>query len=788
MGRPNRKQKGGPQTKEELIRHAGLRLQAGNAKAALDSLRLAQFRGVPPEHLDQLFHRAYLARARELEARGLSKEAAAARQNAAMHGSSTLDLEPTRDDLLAYLHTQPAESRIASYAQYLQSNNAPCPDAEVLLADHLVLTRCWEQLDGFPEACQFRDDANVMAAASEPLDCGNWEAGLRILEQLPAQSGFRHWKVFCSAMAAHVRADRSALASAVKALPPEFPLRSATKALRASARSTEAASASTRKGMERLLGIGRLSIPKRAEAVRRALEGSRAERMARAIRDFSEAVDPHSPSVTMLRLIRILHSAVDAEQLDEDDYWDTFFRAVPKRQSPGVEILVHCQSLFKKSGSLDDLAEIADMFPAIRQAFPDEADSRIARARIFGRLAEVAKSEGHFGLTYDDADDLCQILGDVNFESAERYARSGLLAAIDLMRMSVREDPSNAAAHKRLIVMLRSGWELRTSELISAYEHYAEAIPEDPEPWISLAELRLGSNAYRKAEAALEKARSYTGQDDRVIDLMAAASLLATKQNLQRGRLALALRDLSNAEAVVSPRTEAVVLAWKVIASVAQATESSPLAACERLLDSATPPTRAKAACIVANALPSKGGFVRLPPKGKQRLQNMFREAVRETCRTSAADLAGLVEPMPVAFTGVTDPKVVPQDLGDLWDCVLRAVPDGDALRVFPSAVEFGALEELRREIARRLARTEDRTYRHILLLYSATLRYLMGEDRGASRFRKLAESIPEQELAPVRAAAEQLSIPVAMRFVPLLALALVQFDFEVLDEQWGLF
>ncbi len=788
MGRANRKQKGGPQTKEELVRHAGLRLAAGNAKQALDSLRLAQFKGVPAEHLDRLFHRAYLARARELDARGLSKEAETARKNAAMHGSSTLDLEPTRDDFLSYLHTQPADSRIRGYARYLRSNNPPCPEAEVMLADHLVLNRCWEQLDGFPEACQFRDDANVMAAASEPLDCGNWDAGSRILEDLPAESGFRHWKVFCSAMAAHIRADVLAVATALKTLPPEFPLRSATKALRASGRSTAAGSAGAQAGMERLLGIGRLSIAKRAEVVRRAVEGARVERIGRAIRDFAEAVDPHSPSVTMLRLIRTLHLAVDADKLDEDDYWDAFFKAVPRRQSEGVEILVYCQSLFKKQGSLEYLTEIAEMFPAIRLAFPDESDRRIARARILGRLAELVRSQSYWGLSYDAAEDICQVVGDLNFKSAERYARSGRSAAIDLMRMSIREDPSNSAAHQQLIAMLTRGFELRTSELISAYEDYAEAIPEDPEPWISLAELRLGSNAYRKAEAALEKARIYTSQDDRVIDLMAAASLLATKRNLQRERLALALRDLSNAEAAASPRTEAVVLAWKVIASLAQASESSPLAACERLLDGASPPIRAKAACIVANAIPSRGGFVELPPEGERRLQKIFRESVLETCKAAPADLADLVEPMPVAFTGVTGPKVVPQDLGELWDYVLRAVPDRDALRIFPSAVEFGALEELRREIARRLARTQNSTYQHILLLYSATLRYLAGEDRGANRFRKLAESIPEQELAAVRAAADKLANPVAMRFVPVLALALMQFDFEVLEEQWGLF
>ena len=788
MGKQRRKQKRSPQTKEELIRDAGLRLAAGNAKRALDSLRLAQFKGVPAEHLDQLFRRAYTARAAELEARGLKGEAETARKNAAMHESVRGDSEPTRDDLLAYLQTQPADSRLATYARYLQSKNPPNLEAEVVLANLLVLNRCWEQLDPFPESCQFRDDANLAAAACEPLDRGDWGAGLQLLEQLPAESGFRHWKVFCSAMAAHFRGDVPAVVQALKALPSEFPLRSATKALRASTRPRAAEGASTHGSTERLLGIGRRSVAKRAEAVLRAVEGAQTEQIGRAIRDFAKAVDPHSPSVTALRLTRILHSAVDAGDLSEDDYWDAFARAVPRSESQGAEFLIYCQSLFEKPGSLDYLTEIADEFDWIRLAFPDRSDSRIARARILARLAEVVQSQVTFGLTYEKAEGICQILGDLRFNAVDKYANDSLSAAIDLMRMSVHEDPSSTAAHRQLISMLHSCFIPRPSELVSAYEHYGESVPEDPEPWISLAELRLSSNAYRKAAAALQKARGYASQDDRVVDLMAATSLLATKRNLKLGRRELAEGDLSSAEDVASPRTEAIVLAWKVIASVAQARDSSLPAACERLLDGTSPQIRAKATCIVADSIPPLGGVVVLPPSDGQRLRNMFREAVLETCKTAPSELAALLEPMPVACRSVTDPKVVLRDLGELWDSVLRAVPDRDALRIFPAAVEVGELQALRREIARRLARTHDRTFQRILLLYSATVRHLLDEDRGANRFNKLVDSIPKEEVDPVRAAAEQLAIPVAMRFVPVLALALRQFDFEILEEQWGLF
>ena len=734
-----------------------------------------------------MFHRAYLARAEELEARGLREEAESARKNAAMHGSAGGDRDPTADDILPLLHTQPADSRLATYARYLRSN-PPSPDAEVMLADHLVLNRCWEQLDAFPDACQFRADATVMASASVPLDRGDWETGSRALVPLPPESPFRHWRTFSVAMAAHIRGDVPAAARALKELPSDFPLRSATKVLRANAKPGAAEGMAARSDMERLLGVGRRSISKRAQVVRRAVEEAKTAQLGRALRDFAKAVDAHSPSVTRLRLIRALYLAVEAGQLDEDAYWNAISRGVSERETECVEFLVYCQSLFKRQGSLDYLTDLAELFYAIKQAFPDDSDRRVARAKILAKLAEVVHSSGDWILTYSAAEDICQILGDFDFESVEKYARSVRSAAIDLLRRSVAEDPANAAAHKQLVVLLESRFPRKNSELISAYEHYADAVPGDPGPWIALAELRLGSNAYRKAEAALEKARGYASHDRRVSELMVAASLLAAKRNLQGGRLALALRDLSNAESVVNPRSEPIVLAWKAIASSAEAKGPGLLAAYERTLDGASPSARAKAACIVWNAIQLIDLPVPIRSKDNYKLLKLFHEAILDTCKTAPADLADVVEPMPIAFNNVAGTKIVSLLLDDLWDSVLRAVPDRDALRIFPAAVEFADLEVLRGELARRLTRTQNKTYQRILLLYSASVKYLLGEEVGASRFRKLIDSIPSNEIKPVRAAAEQLSVPVAARFVPTLAIALKQFEFDLLDSQWDLF
>ncbi len=778
MARSKRRRKGGPGSVEELVERAIHHLAGGRSKEALDALRKAQFKGIPAERLDRLFRRAYLLRANQLETRGLTEEAESARKKAENYGPGQGHLDPGPDELVGFLRSLSADSRLAAYGRFLRSH-PPVPEVETALADHLVMNRCWEQAEVLPEGSQFRLDATVMESAIGPLDRGEWDVGHGILQRVSSSSGFWNWKVFASAMAAYLREDPAALAADLETLPSKFPLRSAVKAIRlAGTRSAR----NPRTPMEHIVGVGRASVARCGESLRRSAGGVRPGSFKRAITDFAQTVDPHSPEITRLRLALALGAEVESDRIGVDDYWDLCAGALPRRQHDLHEFLVFLQSIARAPVTSEYLPDIADQFDHVRRLFRAEADQRLARAQILYRLASAVKMSGPWGLPYERADAVCQILGSDGCQGVERYAQYAKAAAIDLTRASIREDPTDPAVHKSLVSMLRSDLNTSNSELIKVYEKYAEAIPEDPEPWIVVAELRLQNNAYRKAAAALEKARVYASHDNRVSDLQAASSLLAAKRNLQGKRFALAATDMAAAEASTSRTAESVVLAWKAITLYVCKNEATLPAACGRVLRDVAPAVRAKAICILLDANAAQGSLVDLPAKDWNRLHAQFQDDVRTACETAPNDLGGLLEPIPSVFRGVTSETAVSYQLSGLWDSVLRAVPDEQALTVFRVAVECGGLEELRIEIGRRLSRARNRTYQHILLLYSASIRYMLREDRGGARFSRLVESIPDEHLDPVRIAAEELSVAVARRFMPTLAMALRSFNFDLLD------
>ena len=324
------------------------------------------------------------------------------------------------------------------------------------------------------------------------------------------------------------------------------------------------------------------------------------------------------------------------------------------------------------------------------------------------------------------------------------------------------------------------------AEVIAAHEQYAAAMPEDPEPWIGLAELRLTNLAYRKAETALAKARAYAGQDERVADLQALTSVMAAQRNFKSGRHLRAKEDIESAGQFASRRSEPVVKAWTALLQYAQPAGGTLRASFGETLESSGPVVRVHALCVGLDALDSRTHKFRSKPAAKQQIEGMLDEAVTALCRENPQDLPRLLEPLPDVFSSVGNVDAVPELLGNRWGSVLRAIPDRAMFKVFPLAIEFGACLALRKELARRLPLSRDRTRQRILLLYMATVSYLLGEDRTLKRFNRLKDSIPSEELAPVRKAAERVAAATRACFATRLAEALERFDFD--DIETGLF
>lgn len=786
MARRSRKKKRIRQTPKQLLDLALRRIGAGAGKQALDLLKRAQFKGASPKQTAPLWNRAYALRAIELEASGLDVQASDARERAARFQDAFDNLVPSAGRLVPFLQSLEDGPCFALYVRYLRHNPAH-REAEVRLADRLVLKRCWQHVALLDEKSQFRRDSQVMASAMTAMDRGDWKRACQILQTVAATSGFRVWRAFCVAMDANTLGDRQRITRALKQLPSSFPLRSSVKTLRAAARPSSSGGSAT-PAMAKLFGLGRSAVPRQGRALRNAVKSKHPARIGSAIRNFAKTVDPLAPAETAVQLALALERAVNDGDLDFLDHWDVFSFVGP----PGGLRLTQqrnlVQALVGPEPLLEDVGEIAELLKNIEVLFPEPALHGLARSRILCALGKAVLSMPPWEFAPEELDDLAGIALEGPYRIDRPYMLAGLSFAANLYSLSVDEDPANTDAHKRLVKLLRGTGIAKQSELVAAYESYAKAVPEDPDPWIALAELRLRHNAYRKAQNALKKAQSYAGQDDRVIDLLALSSIVAADRNLRNRRFEAAERDILAAEARVGPRTDPLARAWRALLDYRTQSRLKLVNACERAVASSSPLVRAQAFCLALAAC-SSPTMHRLVPKRHQRpLKKKAAKAIRAVCDDCPEHLPQLVERLPDSFESVTSTQAIQGQLAGHWPQILRAVPDRVMFKVFLVAVEVRAWSHLRKELPRRLPRARNRAQGRILLLYLATVRYLLGEDNGGARFTKLVDSIPKSERHPVVAAAAPLADATRQSFVPQLSLALQSFNFAILDEDRGLF
>ena len=787
MARPFRRRKRASETPHQLLSYAVQRIGAGDGKRALKLLKRAQFKGASPKRTAPLLYLAYAIRADDLEARGMADQARAARENASRHAAAFASMVPTAGELVPLLRSLADKGSFELYARYLRSN-PPHREAETVLADRVVLERCWEHLSVLDAGSRLRRDAATVASAVGTLDRGDWGGGRRLLQSLAKDSAFRAWLAFCDAMDAFVRGDARELRRAVRALPPNFPLRSSVKALRIGTKAIAGRAAAASAPVAGLFGLGRFAVPQRVQALRASIRTDSPPRIAKAIASFVAVIDPLDSAETKVQVALALALAAFENEIGYETYVDVLRRVGPARR---LDLRVQrslLQAFGGRSPQVQGTDEIARLLADIHLLYPEPTVQEVARSRILYKLAHAVSVVPAWEIDFEEFDGLAMIAGDTSYGTLQRYEKDPLAAAADLLRMSVRADPSNMDAHKRLVAVLRDSVSAKRSELVAAYEAYAQAVPEDPNPWIALAELRLSHNAYRKAESALKTASRYAGRDERVLDLLALSSVSAARRNIRNGRLGLAERDLVAAESRMGPKVEPLVRAWKGLLIFAKHKRPHLRSACEEAVASCPPIVRAEALCLVLAACNASQGRLAIPTRQQRPLWKMAGAAVGAVCSECPDELPRLVEPLPPAFECVTSSTAVVACLSAHWVQILRAVPDAVMFRVFLVAVEYRQWATLRLELLRRLPRARKGAQGRILLLYLATVRYLLGEDSGGARFHRLKASIPDAQREPVRLAADKLANALRFCFVPQLSIALREFNFAILDEPRGLF
>ena len=164
---------------KHLLEQARQSLTEGDGRQALDLLRQAQHGDSALEGLPLLLFCACIQRARQLAKKGLAKEAVAMRTLAAQHRASIAFQTLAEEDLVQYIRHSDGAEALEDYADYLKAQPSPILQVERVLADLLVIQRCWKGLEVLAADHPLRRDAGQVESESRSYGCRGLGAGRR---------------------------------------------------------------------------------------------------------------------------------------------------------------------------------------------------------------------------------------------------------------------------------------------------------------------------------------------------------------------------------------------------------------------------------------------------------------------------------------------------------------------------------------------------------------------------------------------------------------------------------
>ena len=766
-----RRRRPGKVSAAEQMDQARRRLASGDARGALDLLKRVPDGEHDPAGKACLHFCALTQRAGQLARRGQKREAAAMRARAAEQRSSIPAGALGEEDLVCYLGQLDAGDAVATYAAYLTAGS-PFAEAERLLADRLVMRRCWASLDALDESHALRRDADHVKRGLDAMDAGEWERAADLLRGLHRRSPFAAWRVFCKAMACFGAGDDHGLLRAVDLLPENFALAGIVAELR------RAGGGGGKGGpamAQRALGTDGTTVSELGEALRQALRRNERTRVIeRLMSRLAEALSPDDPLPALVDLVQIAGLATARSHLSMGAVERLAQHLLPARRVHGLVARI---GLVLQQASLGpwNPGAATSLLGRLYEEFPRSGDHALVRGRVYEALAR----SGHRSVQPDflptpKVRELIVLLDGRSFEAETVFA--------DLMEASLLADPGNRDGHRFLAELLRGRRQDR-NRLRRVLEETAARFPEDAEPWLELTELHYAGNAYRRAEEALAEARRRAPHDDRIVGLQAVGFLKSSDQSRKSGRFELAARDLQRAEALGWPRLADVAPVKRLLLDLVSSGGDAAAVVAPRL--SALPPAgQVKTLALLLHELEENSAVKNVTPEMTRAVRGLLALRAPMIGEIDTEEAAALLAPLPAAFRILYGRLHVAPVLADWWGAIMRGQQDEGLLDVFDILLDCGGRAAVRVEIGLRLSRMDKAERDSLLLLYLAVIRYQEGDDHDSRRFVEALEAAAPSERERLRAGTERLARVTA----GILREALQTFDFGLLDPPDPLF
>ena len=748
-----------------LLERAWEVLHGGNGREALDLIRQARDRNDSLEGLPLVSFCASIQRARQLAAKRMEKEAATMRVRADHYRTSISLPALSEDDWLQYVRYLDGEDALATYAGHL-AGGAPMQRVEQVLADRLVVQRCWKGLDVFDESHPLRRDAAEVRPGLEAMDAGDWARAAGLLRGVPRRSPFAAWRLFCKAMVCFGAGDDDGLRRTLDLLPADFALpRKVAECRRLIARDgggNGRGRASPEPGGERG------SPAALAGELKRALRNGNVRAVGTAIERLADALYPEEPGRARIDLLQIAGLAAARDLLPVAAFEPLARRLVPAERRRGVLARIFLQGE-QMSPELWNPTSAAVLLDALPGEFPRAEDQALARACVLEALARTGRAAVPPELLPPDRmRALARLLG--------RRIEVPALAFVELMTESLEADPDNREGYLFLLDLLR-GQTAGKQRLQRVLEGMAQRFPDDPTPWLELVGLAHSRNAYRQAESALAEARRRAPHDDRLLDLQAVGCVKSADQSRNKGRFEVATRDLQRAEDLGRDLVGPVLPSkWLLLEVVSSGTDAAVTVA--RRLQGLPPGEQLRTLVLLLRDLHRNSHVRNVGPDMLDAVWRLLADSLPLAGECAPDDIVRLLEPLPAELGILYDDRLVATSLAGWWPTLLERV-DGERLpAVLDILLECGGWAQVRTEIERRLRGVRKSRRDPLLLFYLAVVRHEAGSDHDSRRFRDVLKGADIAVRERLRAAAARL----ARHTQDPLRRALLTFDFEPLD------
>ena len=757
---------------EHLVAQARRSLADGNPRKALESLRRVPHGDSVQGEVALLLFCASIERTRQLADKGLTREAAVMRDRAGQHRAAIAVQDLPEADLLRYLRCLDGGELVSAYAEYLACR-PPLAAAERMLADRLVIDRCWQPLQCFAAEHPLRRDARPVQRSLDAMDRGEWGHAASLLEGIPRRSPFAPWRTFCKAMTSFASGDDRGVERAVALLPGDFALAGTVAELKRCAAGGEPAAPAA---VQQALGTDGARVAATAARLGQALHRGVEHQVERHLVSLADAVFPDDPLAARVDLLMIAARTTLDHTLAVPAFFGLVERTVPEEHQKSV--IAHARLLLQHidPDELWDAGSAVSYLDNLAVRFPHEPDQALARGCVLESLARggVAAEIHRYGLDPDEARDVSTLLG-----SAPRHPD---MALIDVMMASLAADPQSTTGFQFLLDLLRRHGEADEARLRDILHELAAGYPDAPEPWLELASRYYARNAYRRAEVALGEALRRAPYDERILDLQAIGFLKSADQSRKRGRFSLARRDLAGAAQLRRPRLEPILLVKRLLHDLVEAGANGAGANVEATaaahLDALAPAARLRTLAVAIHDLEESRHVRNVDTRIVSALRQVLAGAAGAIARLQSDEALDLVADLPADCRILYRNLRVAGVLTEWWPALLARL-EGDRLTAcFDTLLACGGRKAVRNELDRRLRGAGATDHDTLLPFYLAVIRYEERDDYGAARFFDIIERADAAGERRLRAAAKRLA---PMMGQPLRQ-ALQQFDFELLE------